>query len=96
MNTIKRTEVKKEIKNLKKIVNQFQIMTPKICKELEEKGYELCDLGTGTSAYTCSRVVNKMDIKSRFYLNGKFLVAGLSNRRYGKGSMYRGYVKKIV
>jgi hypothetical protein len=36
------------------------------------------------------------DIKSKNFLNGKYLVTGCSNRRYGKGNIYRGYVKEII
>lgn len=60
-------------------------------------GYELYDLGTGSSAYITSKIVRVQDVKSRFYLNGKYLCVGICSRGFGGyGNMYRAYVKKVV
>jgi hypothetical protein len=96
MNTIKANKVEKEIKKIKTILSAFPNMNDEVDSVMKALGYEYEELGTGQSAYICSGIVAVRDIKSKNFLNGKYLVVGCSNRRYGKGNIYRGYVKEII
>ena len=70
-------------------------MTEELRIWLKDRGYVEEYLGTGNSAYITSCDIKEMDIKSRKYLKGKYLVVGLSNIKNGKGNIYRGLVKSI-
>lgn len=97
MKEIKRKNVIREIKKLEKILKKHDRMDTKAKQELENLGYEEEILGTGYSAYTCSKYIGVMDIKSKCYLNGEYLVVGMCNLRYGRyGHQYRGMVKKVI
>lgn len=96
MKKLTKKEVKKEMKEVKETIKKAKILTPKIKSILKDKGYTFCELGTGNSAYTSSKNVSVLNIKSQKYLNGKFLVIGCSNRQHGKGCIYQGFVKKII
>ena len=96
MNTIKNNEVKKEIKVLEKKLKDFTMMNKNAKQLLEDLGYTQEMLGTGESAYITSKNIKEMNIKSKQYLNGKYLVVGISSIKNGKGCIYRGFVKKIV
>jgi hypothetical protein len=96
METITKNRVKEEIKILEQIVNSKKIMTPKIKNELKNKGYIEANIGTGKSAYTYSRRVEVIDVQSKFFLNGRYLVVGCANQQYGKGCLYIGFVKEIA
>ncbi|MFR5264479.1 hypothetical protein [Clostridium sp.] len=96
MGKIDRKNVKDEIKKIKKITNKHTRMNKEIYDELERMGYYYAELGTGSTACTSSMVISVQDIKSRYYLNGEFLVVGLASKRYGNGCMYRGYVKEVI
>ena len=98
MNTIKLSEVKKEIKKVKKIIKDYYRIDKEARQVLTKLGYTQENLGTGLTAYTKSKDVKVMDINSNSirYLSGKYLVIGISNTRNGKGVLYRGFVKKII
>lgn len=85
------------LKNLaESVVSRHKVMRQDTRDTLERLGFTDCDLGTGFSSYTHSLQVSVMDIKSRKYLKGRFLVVGESSRPYGQyGQMYRGYVVGI-
>ena len=96
MMTITKNEAKEEIKILEKIVNSKNLMTYEIKTKLREMGYVFSSLGTGKSAYICSRQIKIKNIESKYYLSGEYLVIGCANTQYGKGCIYQGFVKKIV
>jgi len=83
------------IKKATAIVNRYNNINAACRAELEQLGFHYEELGTGESAYTCSGKIEVMDIKSRYYLNGKYLVVGMSNRGYRKGCIYRGMVIEL-
>lgn len=94
---IKRQDVENEIIELEKILEKYNIMTPKACKELENRGYHREALGTGDTAYTRSKLIRIQNIRSKCYLNGEYLVIGICNKAFSKGGqLYRGYVKKVI
>lgn len=95
MNTIKRNNLNKELEKLKAIKN---IPTGKrLYDELYKLGYTYRELGTGSSSYICSHNIKVLNITSKLYLNGEYLVFGLCNYQYPRqGRVYRGFVKKII
>jgi hypothetical protein len=96
MNTIKKKEIKKEIEKLEGALKQYNRMTVKATNIIEDMGYKFVDIGTGRSAYCCSKDIEVKNITSKKYLNGEYLVIGICNTKYGKGVIYRGYVKEVV
>ena len=96
MNTIKKKEIKKEIEKLEGVLKKYNRMTVKATKVVEDMGYQYAYLGTGRSAYCCSKDIGVKNITSKKYLNGKFLVIGVCNAKNGQGVTYRGYIKEIV
>ena len=92
MNTIKKKEIEKVTEALKK----YNRMTMKATNVVEDMGYKFVDIGTGTSAYCCSKQIEVKNITSKKYLNGEFLVIGVCNAKNGQGVTYRGYVKEVV
>ena len=95
MNTIHRNDLNKEIE---KLMNLKVIPTnKKLYTKLNDLGYTYEELGTGKSSSICSHNIAVMNIASRYYLNGEFLVFGLCNLQYlKKGKIYRVYVKQII
>ncbi|MDU7150416.1 MAG: hypothetical protein E6300_18300 [Clostridium sp.] len=95
MNTIHRNDLNKEIESLMNLKG-----TPtgeNLYRKLKDLGYEYSELGTGRSSYICSHDIEILNITSKYYLNGEFLVFGLCNFEYPKqGRVYRGYVKQII
>lgn len=99
MNITKMTneEVALEIKELSKIIGETTVLGKNIKKKFEEMGYEYAILGTGASSVIRSKEIKVMDLNSKKYLNGKFIVVGIySIAKNGKGITYRGYVKQIA
>ena len=96
MNTIRMENVKEEIKLLNKRLEKVNRIGKNTKIMLEKLGYTESYLGTGKSAYICSKQVKVMDIKSIKHLNGKYLAIGQANTFMKKGNMYNGFVKEIV
>lgn len=96
MNTIKKKEIEKEIERVTEALKKYNRMTVKAINVVEDMGYEFVDIGTGRSAYCCSKRIEVKNITSRKYLNGEYLVVGTCNTKYGNGVIYRGYVKAVV
>ena len=94
---IKTNEIFKETISLMEILDEKRLIDKKTSKKLEEKGFYLMSLGTGQYNYTFSRDITIIDCRrNRVYYNDKlFFVVGVSNEKYGKGKLYRGYVKEI-
>lgn len=96
--------VKQEVKKIetiiveaKDILKKASIMTPSIKKQIEALGFDsITSLGTGQSARITSKQVCFMDIKSRSYLNGTYLVIGSASHGYSAGgNLYKGLTLEI-
>ncbi len=71
-------------------------MNRQIYDYLYKQGFKFVILGSGKSAQISSLKVKIMDIKTRYYCYGKYLVVGTAARTTSKGWYYRGYVMKII
>ena len=96
MEIIKRKNVNKEIKKLEVLLKDYNNMTQEARNILIKRGYVKETLGTGDSAHILSGMIVQKNIKSRFFLNGEYLVIGISSKKRGNGIYYRGYVKEIL
>ncbi|HBG13469.1 MAG TPA: hypothetical protein DDX68_20775 [Clostridium sp.] len=96
MNSIKQSALAEEIQMLKEISKDRTLKVSEKYQMIEDLGYTFKYLGSGSSAYTCAHQVGVLNIHSRKYLNGNYLVYGTCNIAYGRGVIYRGYVKLII
>lgn len=97
MKKIKVTDIEKEVERIKNAVDGFRKMDKEAIENLEKEGFEFKYLGTGWNSYINSMKVDIIDTrKNRIYKNDNlFLCVGVCCEKYGKGSLYRAYVKEI-
>jgi hypothetical protein len=95
INTIQKENIKKEMELVQSILTK-KIITKDIKQQLTNMGYTHKALGTGASAYTTSKNIAVQNIKSKYYLNGEYLVVGTCSQKCGMGNIYYGYVKQIA
>lgn len=96
MEVIKREDVEQEIEELTELLSGYSRVNEKVEKLLEDRGYTLETLGSGSSAHTSSLFIGVKNITSRKYLNGDYLVVGVANFSYNMNTYYRGYCKEII
>lgn len=100
MNTIKQSDVEKELETLRKISSDKTLKPSQKYKLVEDMGYERRMLGTGPNAYTRAHKVEVQNIHSYSarYLRGKYIVYGVPCRPNSTvyGTTFKGYVKLIV
>ncbi len=91
-------DIKKEVERIKKAVVGFRRMDEKATEILEKEGFEFKYLGTGWNSNICSMEINIIDTRmNKIYKNDNLLLAvGICCEKYGKGSLYRAYVKEIT
>ena len=92
MNTIKRELVKNEMDYLKEIKRDDNFYN-----KLEELGYTLTTLSSSSKCFLLEKDIKEMEIKTKKYLNGKYIVVGATPEYY-QGYKYlksKGYVKEI-
>ena len=96
MEIIRESALEEEMQELQAISEDRTLKVHEKYERVEAMGYLLEYLGSGSSAYTSAHRVQQQEIHSRKYLNGKYLVYGTWGIKYGRGVIYRGYVKLIV
>ena len=97
MEKIKVNDIEKEVEKIKKAVEGFRRMDDRAIENLENEGFEFKYLGTGWNSYINSMRIDIIDTrKNKIYKNDNlFLAIGICCEKYGKGSLYRAYVKDI-
>jgi hypothetical protein len=97
MEKIKVNDIEKEVKRIKRAIEGFRRMDKECIENLEREGFEFMYLGTGWNSYINSMRIDVIDTrKNRIYKNDNlFLAVGICCEKYGKGSLYRAYVKEI-
>lgn len=95
MRTIKKCEVKKEIKELKMLLKNSKRINKNMRTILKFKGYTDIALGSGKRSKIKPLEIEEREFKGRDFLRGKYLVIGMASIWFG-GVKYRGLVKKIV
>lgn len=98
MEKIKVNNIEKEVKKIKKAIEGFRRMDKEAIENLEREGFEFTYLGTGFNSYICSMRIDIIDTrKNKIYKNDNLLLGiGICCEKYGKGSLYRAYVKEII
>ncbi len=96
MKTITKKEINKYKNLAKKAIGNKKRFDKELHDSLKKLGFTLEILGTGKTAYTSSLVIDTMNIVSRKYLQGEYLVVGMSGIGNRHGTWYRGYVMKIA
>lgn len=96
---IKIEKLAEEVKEVRRIIAKHNRMEEDTIKELENKGYEYTELGTGrANSYICSKEVILVDCrKNRKFCTKKnlLLAVGIASKQYGRGVIYRAYTKEI-
>lgn len=97
MEKIKVNDIEKEVKIIKKCIEGFRRMDDEAIDNLISEGFEFKELGTGWNSYINSMRIDVIDTrKNKIYKNDNlFLCIGICCKKYGKGSLYRAYVKEI-
>lgn len=97
MEKIKVNDIEKEVEKIKKAVEGFRRMDDRAIENLENEGFEFKYLGTGWNSNIRSMEINIVDTRmNKIYKNDNlFLAVGICCEKYGKGSLYRAYVKDI-
>ena len=95
------------LRQAKKILKEIEEVKEKTLKKgkrcdyrtflpiIEKYGFLPAVLGTSYNNYICSSEAKIMDVKSKKFLNGKFLVIGVANEKRGRGIYYKGFVLEI-
>ncbi|MDK2828907.1 MAG: hypothetical protein PWP67_1720 [Clostridium butyricum] len=98
MEKIKVNDIEKEVKRIKRAIEGFGRMDEGAIENLETEGFEFKYLGTGWNSNISSMRIDIIDTrKNKIYKNDNlFLAIGICSEKYGKGSLYRAYVKEIV
>lgn len=97
MEKIKVNDIEKEVKKIKKAIEGFGRMDEGAIENLGKEGFEFKYLGTGWNSNIRSMEINIVDTRmNKIYKNDNlFLAVGICCEKYGKGSLYRAYVKEI-
>lgn len=97
MKKIKVNNLEKEVNRINKAVEGFRIMDKETIENLEREKFEFKCLGTGFNSYINSMRIDIIDTrKNKIHENyNLFLYIGICCKNYGKGSLYRAYVKEI-
>lgn len=97
MEKIKVNDIEKEVKRIKRAIEGFRRMDKEAIENLEKEGFEFKYLGTGWNSNIRSMEINIVDTRmNKIYKNDNlFLAVGICCEKYGKGSLYRAYVKEI-
>lgn len=97
MEKIKVNDIEKEVEKIKKAVEGFRRMDDRAIENLGNEGFEFKYLGTGWNSNIRSMEINIVDTRmNKIYKNDNlFLAVGICCEKYGKGSLYRAYVKEI-
>jgi len=98
METLSKKQLGGETIALKKLYKKFKKVNKSMQKELEKRGYELCDLGTSNKCYTCSGNIGKKHFANN---DDVYFGIGIYNRSVKMKktgfsvNVYRAWVKKI-
>lgn len=98
METIKKTQLGGETTALKALYKKFGRVNKQMQKILEDRGYELTDLGTSSKCYTLSGMVGSKHIAND---DNEYFGIGIYNKSIVTKNrisvnVYRAWIKKIV
>ena len=92
MQTLKKTQLGAEKKYLKKLYRKYGRVTQPLQKKLEERGYELVNLGTTKRCFTRGGEVGYKQCTSS---NAAYYGIGFHNISRGGYPVYRAFVKRV-